>query len=144
MRSLIDGDTRISVSGSQDKSTGKRNLTDGKDTCWCSGTPKEAHPWLSVVFPDLLVPAQLVLVFQGGFASRKTAVYYATDSGTDWSLATNIFPDDANKVQSFDLPIQPVRALKLVFEDSTDPFGRITLYDLQLHGTDPIADNTGV
>lgn len=135
MRSLIDGETRIAVSGVQDRASGKRNLVDGrKDTCWCSGTPKQHAPvFVAFAFPSQVVPHVLQLTFQGGFVGRSTAVYY-DDVLSEPTV--RLFPDDINGTQSFDLPQRPIRSLKLVFEDGSDFFGRITIYDLQLHGTD--------
>ena len=44
-----------------------------------------------------------------------------------------------NRVQSFDLPAESIdggtESLKLVFEKSSDFFGRITVYDIQLKGS---------
>lgn len=85
---------------------------------------------MTVAFPAPVVPHSLSIVFQGGFVARTISVYY------DAVLATQVFPQDVNRTQSFDLPTKPARALKLVFQDGSDLFGRITLYDLQLHGTD--------
>lgn len=47
----------------------------------------------------------------------------------------SIYPEDVNRKQIFDLPeTPPVQELKLVFEESSDFFGRITIYDLQIMG----------
>ena len=61
-----------------------------------------------------------------------------SDSKAEWHTWTQVFPEDANRSQSFDLPIDGVEngveTLKLVFEKSSDFFGRITVYDIQLQG----------
>ena len=50
-------------------------------------------------------------------------------------LYVTIYPEDSNRQQTFDLPeVNAVEELKLVFEKSSDFFGRITVYDLQLWG----------
>ena len=61
-----------------------------------------------------------------------------------WQILSHIYPEDVNRRQSFDLvPTQPellesgVTSVKLVFEESSDFFGRITVYDLKLEGTLP-------
>lgn len=58
-----------------------------------------------------------------------------------WETFTEVFPEDVNRQQVFDLPsIEGTRwtdgmdAVKLVFEQSSDFFGRITVYDLTLEG----------
>ncbi len=48
-----------------------------------------------------------------------------------------IFPEDNNRAQSFSLPedvVKPVKYLKFVFEESSDSFGRITMYNMQIDG----------
>ncbi len=58
----------------------------------------------------------------------------------EWERLTQVFPEDINRKQSFDLPDlgegagQGVVGMKVVFEESSDFFGRITVYDLQLLG----------
>lgn len=56
-----------------------------------------------------------------------------------WKKWTDIFPEDVNRAQEFDLiPDETVQrgveGLKLIFEQSSDFFGRITVYDLQVLG----------
>ena len=59
----------------------------------------------------------------------------------EWELVAKIFPEDNNRPQTFTLaPDTPgaldggVEKLKLAFEESSDFFGRITIYDLRLEG----------
>lgn len=56
----------------------------------------------------------------------------------EWKSWTKVYPEDVNRKQSFDLPADEVRggiqSIRLVFEDSSDFFGRITVYDLQVLG----------
>jgi hypothetical protein len=61
----------------------------------------------------------------------------------EWRPFNVIYPEDVNRRQTFDL--QPtnsddelddgVQAIKFVFEESSDFFGRITIYDLKLEGS---------
>ena len=55
---------------------------------------------------------------------------------------TRIYPEDVNRKQTFDLVPdnahlveKGVEGLKLVFEESSDFFGRVTVYDMQIFGT---------
>ncbi|KAF8665370.1 hypothetical protein AX16_000389 [Volvariella volvacea WC 439] len=162
MRSLITSDTTIKVSSTLDKSVGKKYLTDGSpETCWTSqqGLPQ----WIQLTFPQPIVPQRLSLIFQGGFVGTRCAIQIPSSiseagnssspdplaAGTtpkklrDWTTQTQVFPEDVNRRQSFDLPPQSqdeakarggVEALRLVFEESSDFFGRITVYDLVLEG----------
>lgn len=48
---------------------------------------------------------------------------------------TRIYAEDVNRMQTFDLPSSSaIHQLKLIFEQSSDFFGRITIYDLQIDG----------
>ena len=50
---------------------------------------------------------------------------------------TVIYPEDVNRRQSFELPeIGPITQLSLFFNESSDFFGRVTIYDLQVEGRD--------
>jgi hypothetical protein len=54
---------------------------------------------------------------------------------TSWQELTRIYPEDVNRAQQFDLAaVEPVKGIKLVFEESSDFFGRITIYDLMIEG----------
>lgn len=79
------------------------------------------------------------MTFQGGFVGTSCAVEVAQGMDKpEWKPWTNIYPEDVNRRQSFDLPSEKipdgVQNVKLVFEESSDFFGRITVYDLQLVG----------
>lgn len=56
-----------------------------------------------------------------------------------WKTFTELFPEDVNRKQTFDLtpvvPVQGIQALRLVFQESSDFFGRITVYDVQITGS---------
>jgi hypothetical protein len=61
-----------------------------------------------------------------------------------WVLTDNIFPEDVNRRQTFTLPRAENASydqLKLVFEQSSDFFGRIVMYDLSLDGDIVGAEN---
>jgi hypothetical protein len=101
--------------------------------------------FIQLDFPNRVIPKRLSIVFQGGFVGRRCAVRISgTDSNTAWQTLSHIYPEDVNRRQSFDLvPTHPelleggVSSVKLVFEESSDFFGRITVYDLKLEGTLP-------
>ena len=60
----------------------------------------------------------------------------------EWLVVASIYPEDVNRRQTFDLqPIDStarmnngIQAMKFVFEQSSDFFGRITIYDLKVEG----------
>ena len=89
-----------------------------------------------------MVPRRLVFTFQGGFVGTNCALEVArsVEEGKrlTWRQWTKVFPEDVNRKQSFDLPAEEVQdgveGLRMVFEESSDFFGRITIYDLQVLG----------
>ncbi|KAH9837389.1 galactose-binding like protein [Rhodofomes roseus] len=140
-RSLIDAETKIKVSTTLDKSVGKKHLTDGDPgTCWTSqqGIPQ----YIQLQFPAPVVPSHLSMTFQGGFVGTKCRLEVLTQRAPhkgEWQLFAHVFPEDVNRKQTFGLDSSEVEStglvgLKLVFEESSDFFGRITVYDLQLSG----------
>ncbi|KAF8603767.1 hypothetical protein BDV93DRAFT_532992 [Ceratobasidium sp. AG-I] len=145
--SLIDSSTTIKVSSTLDKSVGKKNLVDGSpETCWTStaGLPQS----IELQFAEAVSPSQLALTFQGGFVGTRCTIYRIppkdneadTSGAPSWSSVAQIFPDDINRRQMFALTPTAERPdskwefarLKIVFEESSDFFGRITLYNLEL------------
>ena len=75
------------------------------------------------------------MTFQGGFAGTRCAVQVRSAEGK-WENKQSVYPEDVNRRQMFDLSLgdNPIRDMKLVFEQSSDFFGRITLYDLDILG----------
>lgn len=112
-----------------------------KISCDVKGLPQ----FIQLGFTERVIPSRLSLTFQGGFVGTRCAVYISSpieDDGTkqDWQLLTNVYPEDVNRRQTFDLPSisDPLRGLvgmKLIFEESSDFFGRITVYDLKVEGS---------
>jgi len=131
---LINQDTRIKVSSTLDSSIGKSCLVDGSpETCWTSqqGLPQ----YILLIFPSPVIPKRISLTFQGGFVGTTCAVTTQSPDATSWQELTRIYPEDVNRAQLFDLAaVEPVKGIKLVFEESSDFFGRITIYDLMIEG----------
>ena len=83
------------------------------------------------------------MTFQGGFVGTTcTLEVPGQPDGGDkpaWRTWTQVFPEDVNRIQNFDLPAEGIdggtKSLKLVFEKSYDFFGRVTVYDIQLKGS---------
>jgi len=99
--------------------------------------------FIQLGFPNRIIPKRLSIVFQGGFVGTRCAVCIpGIDSNSTWQILCHLYPEDVNRRQNFDLvPTQSelleggVSSIKLVFEESSDFFGRITVYDLKLEGT---------
>ncbi|KAH8110697.1 galactose-binding domain-like protein [Phellopilus nigrolimitatus] len=144
LKPLINESSRIKVSSSLDRSAGKKHLTDGSpETCWTSqqGLPQ----FIQITFDRPVIPRVVHITFQGGFVGKRCALSVvpaasSEDEGKSPATAkmshlTVIYPEDVNRRQTFELPeTSPVAQLKIVFEESSDFFGRITIYDLQVTG----------
>lgn len=57
-----------------------------------------------------------------------------------WQRWTTVYPEDVNREQVFDLAPQTevqegIEGMRLAFEESSDFYGRITVYDLQIRGS---------
>ena len=72
----------------------------------------------------------LALQFQGGFCGKECEIEVDGDK-----KVMDFYPDDANKLQTFQFKerIQSVKKLRIIFNSSTDFYGRITLYMLELY-----------
>lgn len=77
------------------------------------------------------------MAFQGGFVGTQTAIHTLVSQG-DWKLLTRIFPEDVNRRQEFVCPKEEVEQMKIVFEQSSDFFGRITIYEFDIEGSDTV------
>jgi hypothetical protein len=126
---------------------GTANMFDGKeDTCWNSdqGTPQT----LELRFPQPVRVADVVVTFQGGFVGQDvdfTLLLPATASASPgdsagaegaWVPAGHAEPDDVNVEQVFPLDAGAAAALglRIVFGRSTDFYGRVTVYKLDVRG----------
>ncbi|KAF9926537.1 Nuclear receptor 2C2-associated protein [Linnemannia zychae] len=147
MTSLLNSDCRLKVSSVLNRETnlyGKQFLTDNsEETCWNSeaGTPQ----FIVVDFGRKVNIEAFQLMFQGGFVGKTCQVLAWTDQG-EFVEMMRFYPEDINPLQISDLPSlifavaesdrQPTSRVKIVFESSTDFFGRITVYKLDILGQD--------
>ena len=120
-----------------DVSTGEHCEDEGRTLLIThQGTPQ----YIQLIFPELVAPKQLSITFQGGFVGTKCAVQVLSKvDAQEWQLYTHVFPEDVNRKQTFQLAASetvPIgtTGIRLVFEESSAFFGRVTIYDLQLYG----------
>ncbi len=97
-----------------------------------------------MTFATAVTPKRIELTFQGGFVGTRTSVEVLPSGQQKWRTLTRIYPEDVNRKQVFDWTVAEadlvdakVDSVKLVFEESSDFFGRITVYDLQILGSVP-------
>ncbi|KAI9595764.1 hypothetical protein BDF19DRAFT_413235 [Syncephalis fuscata] len=148
---LITADTRIKVSSVLNRDTtnyGKQNLTDGsEETCWNSD--QQCPQYIALDFGRSVKPDTIYLMFQGGFVGRVARILVASVISTDTTTTTigpytdltSIYPEDINALQIsfftlFKLPVQdaPIQRMKIIFDESSDHYGRITIYRLEITG----------
>lgn len=95
--------------------------------------------FIQLVFPKHVSPTRLIMTFQGGFVGTQCIVEVAASSDQPvWTTLTHIHPEDVNRRQFFELPEavpNGIQCLKFLFNRSSDFFGRITLYELQVEGS---------
>lgn len=126
---------------------GKQNLFDGRsESCWNSdqGTPQ----FIQIAFTQPVDLESVSITFQGGFVGRSCALS-VTNAASPKRLVLlhNWEPRDTNDPQLFavvppaDSPdaARGVTNLKLNFPASTDFFGRITIYALEIMGKPSVA-----
>ncbi|KAF9155650.1 Nuclear receptor 2C2-associated protein [Linnemannia schmuckeri] len=136
MTSLLNSDCRIKVSSVLNRETtlyGKQFLTDNsEETCWNSeaGTPQ----FIVIDFGRKVNIDTFQLMFQGGFVGKTCQVLAWTDA-SEFVDMMRFYPEDINPLQ-IKSERQTTSRVKIVFESSTDFFGRITVYKLDIIGQD--------
>ncbi|XP_075063724.1 nuclear receptor 2C2-associated protein isoform X1 [Mixophyes fleayi] len=114
------------------KQFGKQFLFDHKDeTCWNSD--QGSSQWIALEFPQKLWISEIHIQFQGGFSSRNCILEGCLKDEELVKIA-EFYPEDINAIQSFVLTEQYVEKLRLSFPGSTDFFGRIVVYHLDVLG----------
>ncbi|KAI8602693.1 galactose-binding domain-like protein [Dissophora ornata] len=140
MASLLNPNCRIKVSSVLNRETalyGKQFLTDNsEETCWNSepGTPQ----FIAIDFGRNVQIETIQVMFQGGFVGKTCQLLAWTDAG-EYVEMMRFYPEDINPLQSFPVAEderQTTSRVKIVFESSTDFFGRITVYMLDILGHD--------
>lgn len=115
-------------------------LSADEATCWTSaqGSPQQ----LRLQFGRAVDVSQLQLMFQGGFAGQDVAVHVRRPTGDGrpgtWELETavSIEPEDSNALQRFPCELRGVDALSLTFARSSDLYGRVVIYRLDVLGNE--------
>ena len=129
------GKFKVKASSTLQSSFGAKNMFDGSlDTCWNSG---QGSPQSITV--DFLKPVEihsLRIAFQGGFAGQDCAIEIGDDLDTMTLAEKWETIRDTNDLQARTLPSPTTgRFLKLTFEAATDFYGRITIYSLEVFGS---------
>ncbi|XP_025894668.1 nuclear receptor 2C2-associated protein [Nothoprocta perdicaria] len=128
-----DTATRVSSVLNRDvKQFGKTHMFDGdEDTCWNSD--QGPLQWVSLDFPRAVKVSRLLVQFQGGFSSRLCTLE-GCRTGQELAKISQLYPEDSNALQSFQVQETVLDKLKITFENGTDFFGRIVIYHLNVLG----------
>uniref|UniRef100_A0A336KMW9 CSON011887 protein n=1 Tax=Culicoides sonorensis TaxID=179676 RepID=A0A336KMW9_CULSO len=130
----INYECRVSsVLNRNNKENGKKYMfDDSEDTYWSSdqGTPQ----FIVLEFASAIDFSAFKIQFQGGFAGKDCTIQISKNAASDEMIKEQFFPEDVNKSQSFKLkdPVEDVKSIRLVFENSFDFFGRIVVYSLEI------------
>lgn len=119
--------TRVSsVLNKDTKQYGKKYLLDGNDeSCWSSdqGSPQ----WIKLDFKEKYRITNIEIQFQGGFAGKDCHFKFDNED------VEPFYPEDINTLQKFSLEkSKGTKSLTVIFNASTDFFGRIVIYQLNL------------
>lgn len=114
------------------QSYGKMYMFDNcNETCWNSdaGSPQ----WVFINFEEERSLSSFEVEFQGGFAGKNCHIEANSDN-KELTIVESFYPEDTNKLQRFKLENQVrAKSFKFVFNESTDLFGRIIIYNLSLY-----------
>lgn len=135
LKNMISAVKVSSVLNRDVKQYGKKHLMDGDgDTCWNSeqGSPQ----WIQIAFesPQKGKAIQLLMQFQGGFCGKDCQAELFCDGKSQCTYP--FYPKDTNSEQTFMIDISTCQSfdrIRLLFKGSTDLFGRIIVYNMELH-----------
>lgn len=115
------------------KQHGKKYMFDSsEETCWNSDQGE--YQWVSLQFPQSVKISEIKFQFQGGFAAKACRLQGGPRDG-EFQEISQFYPEDDNSLQSFPILEAPVvDKVKIILENSTDFFGRIIVYSLDILG----------
>lgn len=114
-------------------------LSSDLSACWNSaqGNPQQVQ----LLFHRVVDVTKLGIMFQGGFVGQDVQVHVkrATGSGQWESIDADVHPEDCNDLQEFPCAVEQVEALAITFQRSTDFYGRVVIYQLDVQGSETLA-----
>ena len=131
---------------------GPMNVLDVQksSSCWNSqgvtaaDSASSDETWFLIDFQRPVRPTQLRVQFQAGFCAESCAVYAKSssanddDDDNDWEcIDEDLEWQDVHEEQMRELSpneIASTTALKLVLDEFTDFYGRVTIYSIQVWG----------
>ncbi|DAZ96643.1 TPA: hypothetical protein N0F65_005822 [Lagenidium giganteum] len=142
LQSLVTAPTTCRVSSVLDRNKalygGDNMLSTDVNTCWNSaqGSPQQ----ILLQFQRVVDVQELVVMFQGGFVGMDVECFVRTAATGEWTKALEAFdPEDSNDLQHFACVTNGVDALRLSFNRSSDFYGRVIIYRLDVLGSNAAA-----
>lgn len=109
--------------------------TSDDSSCWNSDScvANKQHQLL-IDFKRSVLVQELRLQFQAGFVAKTIHVKLQKQPNQEWVDLLELEVDDTLEMQPFLLENTKTSALKLLFDEFTDFYGRITIYQVQVWG----------
>lgn len=111
---------------------------ENSSTCWNSaGSPSgNDSSFFLLDFGRPVQPIELRVQFQAGFIAEQVNVFWK--NGESWEEMTDLEVEDDHDLQIHELlegsNPPTTNAVKFVFDEYTDFYGRVTIYQLQVWG----------
>lgn len=113
---------------------------ESSTSCWNSDGRRSGKHFSHYIldFGRVVQPVELRIQFQAGFIAEKLEILSHQQDST-WLPMIELEVNDDHDLQVFSLESSVssfggTNALKLVFDDCTDFYGRVTVYQLQIWG----------
>ena len=123
--------------------------SNNESSCWNSDGDVDGNTAISFIvsFHRSVIVNEIRIQFQGGFVAEECALFLShpstpgKSSSIQWKELdeTLMEPEDSNEMQYFDLTEESENdrqcdSLKIEFKSSTDFYGRVTIYKLEVWG----------
>ena len=119
-----------------------KNMFVEDDSCWNSDGGCEQGQWLSFDYlGKTVVMRRLSIMFQGGFVGQDAIIEIKDCKDGEVGATINMDEikriEDSNELQQWDIPESLCckgKFIKISFPTSTDFYGRVTIYRLEMWG----------
>ena len=129
------------------KKFGPQNALDNEtEEAWKSAASEEEPlQYYEVHFKRKVHIEELRVQFQGGFVGMECIVYKKNSDNDEWEEFEELYLDtiESNEVQTFGVELAPgqdavdsCEAIRIEFGKSSDFYGRIVIYTLEVWGTE--------
>ena len=140
--STLQGNTKLyGASNALQDSSASWNSEGGNDD---DDDDAQQH-WWRIQFGRTVQPTAIGLQFQAGFAAEQGTVRVQTQAHGPWHVVDDaVVWHDVHEVQRLTLPATcpPCVALQLEWNDCTDFYGRLIVYQVQVWGQEVVDGNT--